>query len=150
MADLKISQLPEAANLFDSVLTIVQSGVNKKASYELFKSAPIVDLSVVGSSITTPLDGSIYKVVLNADVSTAWNVPIPVVGDGANNAYFCSIIFAPPTSGGPFSVSIPESWYFFSDLNEIILGPGDEEMYVTISSLGTGKIAIAIAEFLAS
>ena len=137
MADKKISELPSASNLFDSTMMIVQDNENKQASYDLFKSAPIVDLVIAGGTITTPVDGSIYRVTLNSDINVAWNA------DAADqdNSYFCTVVFYPPADGLKRIVSVPVLWNRLGGLSTIGLSPGDKPIFVSlVSGLGSPNI----------
>ena len=137
MADKKISELSSASNLFDSTLMIVQDSENKQASYDLFKSAPIVDIAIVGGSITTPVDGSIYRVVLDSDLNTSW------IADAADqdNSYFCTVVFIPPAEGVKRIVSVPVLWDRLGGLSTIELSPGDKPIFVSLVS-GLGSVNI--------
>lgn len=140
MADLKISQLPEADNLSGAVVPIVQDGTNKKAAAALFeKVTEIESISIVAGAIETPLDGNHRTLVLSEDVDSGWATPID--GDPSSQVFYSSIDIFPPLSGGPFSVSIPVEWLCMGPLDTISLGSGDDPITVTLRSWGNDNIA---------
>lgn len=202
MADLKISQLPEADNLSGAVIPIVQDGTNKKAAAALFErvditglsdidvalvdddevavydasatsnkksllsriwtyikgkadttylnesseelySANIVPIVITAGEISTPVNGSTYRLTLDSDIDAGWTAALPTAD--ADIAYYCSVIFDPPTTGGPFSVSIPESWDRLGGQDVISLGVASESIVVTlVSGISSNTIVYTI------
>jgi hypothetical protein len=98
-------------------------------------------LAIVSGAIATPLDGSAYRLTLSADVAAGWSAPLPSGGDASALVYWASLDILPPTSGGPFALSIPSTWLCLGPLDTIALEAGDDPVTVTLRSWGASGIA---------
>ena len=103
-------------------------------------TTPIVAVEIVAGALSTPLDGSLYRVRLSEDGDAGWSVPVPGGADPATTARYAGVVFLPPLSGGPFSMSIPVDaampWVQVGGLDEISLAAGDDPIFVSLSSTG--------------
>ena len=98
-------------------------------------------IAIVDGAISTPLDGGAYRLTLSADVAAGWTAPLPSGADAAAHIYWCSLDILPPTSGGPFALSIPAAWLSLGPLDTITLAVGDDPIAVTLRSWGASGIA---------
>jgi hypothetical protein len=98
-------------------------------------------IAIAAGAISTPLDGSAYRLTLSADVAAGWSAPLPSGGDASAQVYWASLDILPPTSGGPFALSIPAGWLQAGPLDTIALAAGDDPVSVTLRTWGAADIA---------
>jgi hypothetical protein len=101
-------------------------------------NAPVRTAAAISSgAITTQLSGAlIHEVTLDANITT-WNVPLPSGGDTAVYAYYTTVDFLPPASGGPFSVTVPDAWDQYGPLATITLSAGAKPIRCVLATRGT-------------
>jgi hypothetical protein len=98
-------------------------------------------LAIVAGAISTPLDGSAYRLTLSEDVASGWSAPLPSGGDASAQTYWASLDILPPASGGPFALSIPAEWQQAGPLDTIALAAGDVPISITLRTWGAADIA---------
>ena len=104
-------------------------------------TAPVSTLAIVAGAISTPLDGSAYRLTLSEDVASGWSATLPSGGDASAQTYWASLDILPPASGGPFALSIPAEWQQAGPLDTIALAAGDVPISITLRTWGAADIA---------
>ena len=98
-------------------------------------------IAIDAGAIATPLDGSAYRLVLSEGVDAGWAAPLPTDADASTQVYWASLDILPPTSGGPFALSIPGDWIQTGPLDTIALEAGDDPITVVLRTWGASGIA---------
>lgn len=102
---------------------------------------PITTATITAGNLATPLDGNHRTLQLSEDVSAGWAAPLPSGGDASMRVYWCSLDILPPSSGGPYALSIPAAWLCFGPLDTIALQAGDDPIAVVLRTWGASGIA---------
>lgn len=103
-------------------------------------------VTITAGAIETPLDGNHRTLQLSEDVSAGWAAPLPSGGDASMQVYWCSLDILPPSSGGPYALSIPAAWLCFGQLDTIALSAGDDPITVVLRSWGATWIAYSATQ----
>ncbi|NCC27866.1 MAG: hypothetical protein EOM22_06890 [Gammaproteobacteria bacterium] len=132
-------QLPATGFQADKTGEAVMASLAKADS--AVQPPTISTIAIVAGAIATPLDGSAYRLTLSADVASGWSAPLPSGADASAQVYWASLDILPPASGGPFALSIPETWLCLGPLDTIALEAGDDPIAVTLRTWGASGIA---------
>jgi hypothetical protein len=102
-------------------------------------ASAIVTAQTTDGTLTTPLDGRIYRVDVSRDLT--WIVSLPSGSTPLTQSYHAKILFIPPSpSGGPYTIPIPSNWSRLGglDIASISISASSRPLLIQVMTLGDG------------